>query len=154
MVTNVGTVTDPVCISDNVTPANGTFAVYLNPEKRPWRYNNKLIYQQAIGNDNSLGNSWGASTQIYTFRNCRWPISGSGGNMEKLKRAIAYWSANDSRPYLQVLDVNDYNQATWGNLTGSAVTQWRVQILDVDEIDENSQTHTFNLSVLRVTVPS
>ena len=149
--TTIGTTTDLVIISDNSTPGSGTWALYLNPQKIVCSMNNQLLYNQAIGEDNSLANSWAASRQMYVFRNCKWVLSGSGGNMEKLKRAYAYWSAEDSRPYLQVLDKNAYNQAKWGDTNGAGVTQWQIKVIDFIERYSDADNHVFDITVQRVT---
>jgi hypothetical protein len=152
MVTNVGNTTDKVIISDNATPASGTWAVYLNPKQITGPKETTVFLLNEIAGSDTLIETWGGRAVQVIFRNCEWDLSGAGGNMELLKRARQYWNANSTTLYLAIKDKNGYNQATLGNDAGSAVVQIQCRIQDVNEHNEDAENHVFDVTVVGANV--
>ena len=105
--------TDKVIISDHVTPASGSFAIYLNPKKISWAEKQPPVVEVSTGDDQSISVKFGANVLQISFIGCTFAKDGTGGNWEIFVRAKGFWSHadNNSLLYLQIMDKDSYNIA-------------------------------------------
>ena len=108
MVTTIGTSSDIVCISDNATPASGTYAWYLPASsiESPWTIGPLKESRLVTAGGISSGNNAFEIDEEWKFRDV--PIS-TWTNYSNLRKALAYWSVNNTRLYLSI------TPAGWAN---------------------------------------
>ena len=158
VVTATSNTGDPVIISDNATPANGTFAIYLNPEQIMGPIKQPLTAFVATAVDQSVGTHIGDTIITFNFQGCTFPKSGTGGDWEIFIRALGYWAHNDNNTllYLQILDKSAYNIAKWG-VAGTPVTfgtvgQIRGKVSGLPQVDwSDPAVYRFNVQFVRLT---
>lgn len=152
---SAGSATDKVIISDNEVPADGRFWIGLNPEKIPGPIKQPMIGFVSTAADQSVGTHIGETQILFTFLNIPYPKDGTGGDWEKLLRAIASWGSNDNNDllYLQVKDQDGYNIAKWSNAAFDGVAQIRGKINGFPQVDwATPNYYYFNLQFVRLTV--
>ena len=146
---------DPVIISDAEIPANGTFAIYLNPEIISGPIKQPMTGLLATAGDISIGTHIGETVITFNFQNCTYTKGGSGGDWEIFLRAIAYWgdNANNTLLFLQILDKSSYNIAKFAVTPYSAVSQIKGRISGSPQVEwSDANVYRFNLQFVRLTL--
>ena len=107
----VGDSSWPNCISDNPTPANGLYAIYMNPTTISLNWQNIFIQLMEVQNDNSKGTTAGGNKITVPLASCQYPLTVA--NIAILLMAQQVWSTRDLNLYLLIKDKDGTNCAVF-----------------------------------------
>lgn len=113
VVVSIGNTSAKIIISDNATPASGTYAWYIEAEFV--RFLNKMPYYDKMYQSHPSGITRGIKQFMLDMG---WSFQGikitNSTDWDNLLKAFGYWEKNNSKLYLSVKNEWDSNLATIG----------------------------------------
>ena len=111
MVTNIGNTSAKIVISDNATPASGTYAWYITCENSGFRRPLRSLVEADLAAEVDIMEKYFDARKAYWIRN---GLITTAAEYDNMLDAIDYWEANNTRLYLSVKNEWNSNLATIG----------------------------------------